>query len=244
MAVKTYFHTENEVLSKHFVSNEFASTCGSKLYSKKILVDNGLIKKLEKFFSYGITAIVITSGYRTSSHDIAVGGNGRGAHTIGIAADIIGYVKDTKVPSNYMACFAELIGFSGIGIIDSNAIHVDVRTTKNYTNGHWFGNEQTGENYIVSFFKYFNLSKSKVKNKYKKAEAVTWTPKVGDKVIVNGTVYGNGDGSGGSVKFSKKTMYVVNVVNKKTFKYYIGVAKKKSAARQGWGDTNTIKKKN
>ena len=243
MSVKTYFCNNPEVLSKHFISTEFASKSGTKLYSNKILVSNGLIKKLEKFFSYGLTAVIVTSGYRTSSHDVAVGGNGRGAHTIGIAADIIGYVKDTKVPSSYMACFAELIGFSGIGIIDGNAIHVDVRTTKNYTNGHWFGNEQTGENYIASFFDYFNLSKSKVKNKYKKTDSAVWTPKVGDKVVVNGPVYGNGDGSGGSVKFSKKTMYVVNVVNKKNFKYYIGVAKKKGGTRQGWGNTGTIKKK-
>lgn len=151
--------------------------------------------------------------------------------------------KDGKVPSSYLACFAELIGFSGIGIIDNTAIHVDRRTTKNYTNGHWFGNEQTGEDNISSFFNYFGLSKSAVKNKYKKAETVTWTPKVGDKVVVDGTVYGNGDGSGGKIKFSKKTMYIVNVVSSKTFKYYIGVAKKKGGARQGWGNTKIIKKK-
>ena len=243
MAVKKYYYNKPETLSKHFISTEFASNCGTIIYSKIILVDAGLIKKLEKFFSYGITTIIVTSGYRNSAHDVAVGGNGCGAHTKGLAADIIGYVKDVKVPSSYMACFAELIGFSGIGIIDRNAIHVDVRTTKNYTNGHWFGNEQTGENHINSFFTYFNLSKSKVKNKYKKIKTATWTPKVGDKVIVNGTVYGCGDGSGGSVKFSKKTMYVVNVVSKKTFKYYIGVAKKKGGTRQGWGNTNVIKKK-
>ena len=162
MAIKTYSYKKNKKLSTHFYSNEFASKSGSKLYSDKILIDTPLISSLEKFFKYGITTIVITSGYRTSTHDKAVGGNGTGAHTKGFAADMVAYIKNEPVPSKYLACLAELIGFSGIGIIDSTAIHVDKRNNSNYYNAHWFGNEQTGEDNISSFFDYYNLSKAKV----------------------------------------------------------------------------------
>lgn len=166
---KTYSYKKNKKISKHFYSNEFASTNGVKLYDDKILINEGLVNYLEKFFDYGITSIVISSGYRTPSHSVAVGGSSKDAHTYGLAADIVGYVNNNKVPTEYMVCFAELIGFSGIGIINyTGSIHVDVRTKETYSSGHWFGNERTGEDDISSFFTYFKLSKDDVIYKYNK----------------------------------------------------------------------------
>ncbi len=69
-----------------------------------------------------------------------------------------------------------------------------------------------------------------------------WTPKIGEKVIVSGKIYGNGDGSGGCLKKGKETMYIVDMVDKNHYKYYIGVSAKKNGIRQGWGNTNNIKK--
>ena len=76
----------------------------------------------------------------------------------------------------------------------------------------------------------------------KKASDKKWVPKVGEKVTVSGKIYGNGDGSGGSLKKSKETMYIVDIVNQNYYKYYIGVAAKKNGVRQGWGNPNNVKK--
>ncbi len=64
--------------------------------------------------------------------------------------------------------------------------------------------------------------------------------KVGDKVKVTGTIYGNGNGTGGSLKKSGATMYVSDIVDKNTYKYYIGVAATKGGKRLGWGNTSTV----
>ena len=80
------------------------------------------------------------------------------------------------------------------------------------------------------------------KKSTKKSTAAEWTPKVGERVQVNGKIYGNGDGSGGSLKKKKEKMYIVDIVNKNYYKYYIGVAAKKNGVRQGWGNPKTVKK--
>lgn len=64
--------------------------------------------------------------------------------------------------------------------------------------------------------------------------------KVGDKVTFSGTLYGNGNGSGGSVKKAGATMYVVDIVNKDIYQYYIGLANKPGGARIGWTKPSTL----
>jgi hypothetical protein len=65
---------------------------------------------------------------------------------------------------------------------------------------------------------------------------------VGDKVKVTGTIYGNGNGSGGSIKKNGATMYVSDIVDSKTYPYYIGVAAKKGGGRIGWAKPDIVKK--
>lgn len=67
-------------------------------------------------------------------------------------------------------------------------------------------------------------------------------PKIGDLVIVDGKIYGNGDGSGGSLSKKSEKMFVVDIVDSKKYKYFIGVASLKTSARQGWGNLKCIKK--
>ncbi len=67
-------------------------------------------------------------------------------------------------------------------------------------------------------------------------------PKIGDLVIVDGKIYGNGDGSGGSLSKKSEKMFVVDIVDSKKYKYFIGVAALKTSARQGWGNLKCIKK--
>lgn len=65
---------------------------------------------------------------------------------------------------------------------------------------------------------------------------------IGDKVIVNGTVYYTGKGTGRSFSKENATMYVCDLVSSKVHPYYIGVAYTKGGARQGWVSPNILKK--
>lgn len=65
---------------------------------------------------------------------------------------------------------------------------------------------------------------------------------VGDKVKVTGTIYGNGNGTGGSLTKNGVTMYVVGLVDKNTYKYYIGLAATKGGVRQGWAAPSILEK--
>lgn len=65
---------------------------------------------------------------------------------------------------------------------------------------------------------------------------------VGDKVKVTGTIYGNGNGTGGTLKKNGETMYVVGLVDAGTYKYYIGLAANKGGVRQGWANPSALKK--
>lgn len=135
--IKKFAYSSNERLSNGFTVSEFRCKCGKK---HDTIIDTELIDKLEKLRAVlGCSKIVVNSGYRCSSHDKAVGGNGEGQHTKGTAADIKCYGKDGKViNTKYVACTAQDIGFRGIGNIDKSytAIHVDVRSGKE-----WFGDE-------------------------------------------------------------------------------------------------------
>lgn len=92
--------------------------------------------------------IWITSGYRCVKHDREVGGSGTGMHTLGGAADIVVFNMNGNAYSSFaIAREAEKIGFTGIGIIDNTACHVDIRGKIPYVNNKWFGNEKTGETY-------------------------------------------------------------------------------------------------
>ena len=142
----------NGQLSAHFHSSEFAcKRCGATH-----TISQDLINKLESLYSrLNCSKIIVTSGYRDPDCSVAVGGYRNDAHTKGIAADVICYDKNGyQIASSRVAWEAEQIGFTGIGIIDSTAIHLDVRTTSNYSNGHWFGDERNGDNNIPTFKNY------------------------------------------------------------------------------------------
>jgi zinc D-Ala-D-Ala carboxypeptidase len=74
-------------LSPNFNSDEFDCAC-SNLACKNTLIDEGLIKLLEKFRTSVGTRININSGYRCEAHNAAVGGEEHSQHILGTAADI------------------------------------------------------------------------------------------------------------------------------------------------------------
>ena len=142
-------------LSAHFNVQEFKCKCGE---NHDILIENDLIDKLELLFDkLDCSKIIVNSGYRCSTHDKNVGGNGIGQHTKGTAADIVCYNQNGEIiSSKFVCCAAQDIGFMGIANIDDSytATHVDVRT-----NGYWFGDEVYGTGNITNnFYDYFGFS--------------------------------------------------------------------------------------
>lgn len=154
--IKTYSKSTqgNIKLSAHFAVWEFACKDGTDT----VLIDTDLINKLEQIYdNLNCSKIIVNSGYRTPSHDRAVGGNGKGQHTLGKAADIQCYGKDGSIiEAKYVCCVAEDLGCKGIGYISSKAVHIDTRT------GKWWGDETTGNDSIGSFYSYFRVDKPSV----------------------------------------------------------------------------------
>lgn len=139
-------------LSPNFDDTEFKCKCGCGKYIKNM----ELIQMLERLRdAMNAAAIIVTSGTRCPAHSVAVGGTATDAHTRGIAADIRVNKKDgTTYTSGTIAREAEKIGFTGIGIIDNIHCHVDIRNLNNYYNSHWFGDERTNNDYILTFENY------------------------------------------------------------------------------------------
>ena len=63
---------------------------------------------------------------------------------------------------------------------------------------------------------------------------------IGDKVKVNGYIYAYGSGKGNKIKKNNEIMYVVGLVDSKTYAFSIGVAAKKGGIRQGWTNKATL----
>lgn len=156
MAVNTYRNIDSTQLSAHFNVQEFKCQCGK---SHDILIDSGLIDKLEALYTaLNCSKIIVTSGYRCSEHDKAVGGTGGGQHTKGTAADVCCYGQDGQpISSKTVCCKAQDLGFGGIANITSSYqyTHLDVRTGYR-----WLGDEVHGTGTITNdFYKYFGIKK-------------------------------------------------------------------------------------
>ena len=136
-------------ITEHFDDSEFKCKCGCN----RNYIDKKLVEKLELLrTAMKAHSIVITSGYRCPTHSVNVGGKSTDAHTVGIASDCIVY-KERGIPfdNELVAAYAERLGFTGIGLMKGNAIHLDIRSKDNYKNSHWFGDERTGNDNIKTF---------------------------------------------------------------------------------------------
>ena len=156
--MSTYQFDDKTQLSAHFNVQEFKCQCGK---SHAILIDSGLIDKLEQLYTaLNCSKIIVTSGYRCPEHDKAVGGTSSGQHTKGTAADVCCYGQDGQpISSKTVCCKAQDLGFTGIANITAayQYTHLDVRTS-----GKWYGDEIHGNGTVTDdFYKYFGLTSSK-----------------------------------------------------------------------------------
>ena len=103
---------------KNFNINEFESP---DLVGSGQFMDSEFLSMLDKARDLANTSFVITSGYRTESHNKKVGGVSNSSHRIGKAADIS--CTDSRKRSQIITALLAA-GFTRIGVA-SSFIHVD-----------------------------------------------------------------------------------------------------------------------
>ena len=159
MAVKTVKYNSTAQLTEHINARELRCKCGKQ---HDTMYDPVLLEQIETLMSIvGADKVLITSGFRCSAHDKAVGGSGRGQHTKGAAVDAKFMRNGTYISTKVISCVAQDLGMKGIANInaDYTAIHLDHRAT-----GKYYGNELKGTNTVTNnFYSYYNLTPEDVR---------------------------------------------------------------------------------
>lgn len=151
MAIKTYsLKNDGETfISPHFQVKEFRPKWNGKPDGDVIKIDDELIEKLELLSDCVNNApIYINDGYRTEAFDKYLTGKA-GQHTTGRAADI----RVNGVSAEVLCVLAETCGFTGIGTINSNSIHVDTRESDKVVFFQENGTKAGTEKIVSSYFK-------------------------------------------------------------------------------------------
>lgn len=180
---------KNKYVGEHFQVKEFASFGNGILYTNDVLIDTNLVDYLERiFYKVHASKAIISSGYRNSACDKAVGGSGVGQHVNGRAADVCYYDENGYIiPSKIIVCIAFDIGIPGTATIDTNYSHLDTRTT-----GVYRGNESIGySNYWTDPYSYFGVSKEDVRRYTKEVVPQKSIDELAQEVISG--IYGNGE---------------------------------------------------
>lgn len=169
--VKTYSVKKDgsTYLSENFKVKEFACNDGSDT----VLISDDLVELLQKIRDHFGVAVVINSGYRTSTYNKKVGGATNSQHVKGTAADIVAKGVDPLTVAQYAEYLMPNSG--GIGVYQTFT-HVDVRTSRS----RW--DNRSGSEVVVSGWPGYQeetMSETDL--------AVKW-------VQDNGIVYGNASG--------------------------------------------------
>lgn len=117
-------------LSRNFKVREFACKDGTD----PVFVDTELVRILQTVRDHFGTPVVITSGYRTPSHNKKAGGKADSQHLYGRAADI----RLAGVPVEAVAAYAETLlpDTGGIGRYPAKGfVHLDVRAARSRWTG-------------------------------------------------------------------------------------------------------------
>ena len=126
--IKVYTTEQNnEKISEHFKVREFRCKDESTI----IFVDDYMVQILEMLRKKLEKPIIITSGYRTPTHNAKVGGAKYSYHMRGQAVDIkVGGISTKRVAKE----LDKIVDGCGIIVYDS-WVHFDVRTGKKYRKG-------------------------------------------------------------------------------------------------------------
>lgn len=126
----------------NFKVREFACHDGSD----SVLIDEKLVRILQKAREHFAKPVTITSGYRTATYNAKVGGASNSYHTKGRAADITVSGVDNKELAKYF----EAQGINGIGLYNyiGGFVHVDTRTSQYL----WQQDSKNAKYYQVSTF--------------------------------------------------------------------------------------------
>ena len=132
MAIKQYSlkADRKKKLSPNFTVYEFRCRDGSDV----VMIDESLVVLLQCIREHFGKPITITSGYRTGTHNTAVGGSRSSQHLLGKAADI----QVAGVSVEDVAAYAESLmpAWGGVGRYPVKAgrakgwVHVDTRPKK------------------------------------------------------------------------------------------------------------------
>ena len=132
MAIKQYSLKADgsRRLAPSFTVREFRCRDGSDV----VMIDESLVVLLQAIREHFGKAVVITSGYRTATHNTAVGGAKSSQHLLGRAADI----QVAGVSVEDVAAYAESLmpDWGGVGRYPVKAgrtkgwVHVDTRPNK------------------------------------------------------------------------------------------------------------------
>lgn len=156
----TYKYNDKSQLTNNLAVNEFRCKCGRQ---HDTIINERLPVMLQKIVDIlDADHIYISSGYRCSAHDKAVGGWGQGQHTYGNAADIAIEKGGKFIDPRVIAAVAQEVGFGGIGRIDLQYIHCDVRTSNIWRGDEYIGATsyslfRDGEN---NYWNYYKLKRS------------------------------------------------------------------------------------
>lgn len=190
MAVKTYSLKKDgeKYITEHFRVEEFRCKDGSD----KVLISTELVEMLEKLRAKLDCSITINSGFRTKSHNKAIGGSTSSKHCRGLAADIICKKNGKIVSAKKVCCAAQDLGMDGIAFISSTATHVDVRGYR------WWADETKNNKKVSDFYAYYDIKYPEPTATVKKGDKgtpVRWVQdklkKAGYKLTVDGS-FGNG----------------------------------------------------
>ena len=137
MAIITNQKGSSEKLSANFRWSEF--DCHGTGCCDMTMVDETLVKYLQRIRDHFGARVTVTSGYRCPEHNDAVSHASKTSkHMQGMAADIV--VEGVK-PAQ-VAAYAESIGILGIGLYETAAdgffVHIDTRDKKSF----WYGQSQ------------------------------------------------------------------------------------------------------
>ena len=113
-----------ELVIPNFSVKEMECACGCGFCD----FDVGFLDKLQSLRDTLKRPLIVTSGFRCSRHNEAVGGAKHSKHLAGIAVDISTWGMQSDFMYRFMAGAIDL-GFTGIGV-GKNFIHIDTRKDK------------------------------------------------------------------------------------------------------------------